>query len=176
MQSVGSETWGKLIGQNIFDDYYPHRINACFRYLDEDEQGVFSLKDLIQRGPFVFNYLCIDVEEDSSFAIMDIFRSFDRSGRGNVNIEEFVIGIMDKIISLKENSELLEDIAQELIAVSPLVPELLAKLDKGFQNEKRTKYKSYLGGCHALIGHQLKSVQRKVSDVAFHLTPSLLVK
>jgi hypothetical protein len=36
--------WKKLIDLGIFDDNYPLRLNACFRYLDVEKTQSFSLK------------------------------------------------------------------------------------------------------------------------------------
>lgn len=36
--------WKKLIDLGIFDDFYPQRLNACFRYLDVEKAQSFSLK------------------------------------------------------------------------------------------------------------------------------------
>jgi len=36
--------WKKLIDLGIFDDFYPLRLNACFRYLDVEKTQSFSLK------------------------------------------------------------------------------------------------------------------------------------
>jgi hypothetical protein len=39
-----SAQWKKLIEIGIFDDFYPQRLSACFRYLDVDKTQCFSLK------------------------------------------------------------------------------------------------------------------------------------
>ena len=39
-----SASWKKLIDLGIFDEFYPQRLNACFRYLDVDKIQSFSLK------------------------------------------------------------------------------------------------------------------------------------
>jgi hypothetical protein len=36
--------WKKLIELGIFDEFYPQRLNACFRYLDVEKAQSFSLK------------------------------------------------------------------------------------------------------------------------------------
>lgn len=36
--------WKRLIDMGIFDDFYPLRLNACFRYLDVEKTQSFSLK------------------------------------------------------------------------------------------------------------------------------------
>jgi hypothetical protein len=123
--------WKQLMDNGVFDDYYPQRLNACFHYLccfsdltnneeknHQNSKTSFSLKDLIQKGSFVFSYLSVDVgDKDSSFAIMDIFRSFDRSGRGTVFLEEFVLGILERLNLVRKDYSLLESIAEDLLSV-----------------------------------------------------------
>jgi hypothetical protein len=36
--------WKKLIELGVFDEFYPQRLNACFRYLDVEKAQCFSLK------------------------------------------------------------------------------------------------------------------------------------
>lgn len=36
--------WKRLIELGTFDEFYPQRLNACFRYLDVDKAQCFSLK------------------------------------------------------------------------------------------------------------------------------------
>jgi hypothetical protein len=131
----------------------------------------------MQRGPFVFSCLCIDIEQDSSFAIMDMFRTFDKSGRGNVNIEEFTVGIIDKLLELKGNTVILEDISNELLACSAVVAELTNKLERPLLLDKVPKFKAILKFCNFLVCYQLKMIQRKVAlDSAFRLTPALILR
>lgn len=39
--------WKRLIDMGIFDDFYPLRLNACFRYLDVEKTQSFSLKVIL---------------------------------------------------------------------------------------------------------------------------------
>jgi hypothetical protein len=36
--------WKKLIELGVFDEFYPQRLNACFRYLDVEKTQSFTLK------------------------------------------------------------------------------------------------------------------------------------
>jgi hypothetical protein len=142
MVSVENTLWKQLMDNGVFDDYYPQRLNACFHYLccssditsneEKSNKTSFSLKDLIQKGSFVFSYLSVDVgDKDSSFAIMDIFRSFDRSGRGSVFLEEFVLGILERLNVVRKDYSLLESIAEDLLSVESRCTELATLLEKG---------------------------------------------
>jgi hypothetical protein len=91
----------------------------------------FTLKDLITKGSYIFSYLSIDVERDSSFATMDTFRLFDRSGRGNVHLEEFALGIIEKLHHLRRDQSLLLEIANDLLGVESRCTELATLLEKG---------------------------------------------
>lgn len=65
---------------------------------------------------------------------MDLFRLFDRSGRGTVYIEEFVTGLVEKLNSLQTNTELISSIVDELLALETRPGELANKLEKLNQN------------------------------------------
>ncbi len=82
----------------------------------------------------MFSFLSINVEQDSSFAVMDLFRLFDRSGRGNVFIEEFVAGVIEKLSLLHANLGLINAISDELIQIDTRPMELAIKLDKAIHN------------------------------------------
>jgi hypothetical protein len=84
----------------------------------------------MQKGVFVFSYLSLDIDHESTFAIMDIFRTFDRSGSGAVNIEEFVIGMIEKLYALNKNITLLTTIAEEVLGIENRSAELAARIDK----------------------------------------------
>lgn len=78
----------------------------------------------------MLSVLSIEIEHDSNFAVMDIFRCFDRTGRGSVYMLEFVLGVIDKIRALRKNL-VLEDIADELLKLEAVPSELANKLEKG---------------------------------------------
>eukprot|EP01033_Poteriospumella_lacustris_P019171 gene19171-13847_t len=70
--------WKKLIDMGLFDESYSQRINASFQFLCPDgDSNCFSLKDLIHRGTSILTFLNLDVDKDSNFAVMDLFRLFD---------------------------------------------------------------------------------------------------
>lgn len=92
---------------------FAQRVAMSFAYLDLAQIGSFSLKDLAERGRFVFSYLHLP-GPDSSFAIMDAFRQFDR-GTGAVGIDEFGAGVVERIYQVCNNSHILRGIAKEVI-------------------------------------------------------------
>lgn len=61
---------------------------------------------------------------------MDAFRQFDRSGRGSVFLEEFVLGVLDRLLAIKQNGKLLESIAEDLVSVESRCIELAALIEK----------------------------------------------
>lgn len=114
---------------------------------------------MIQKGPYIFTYLSIDVDKDSSFAIMDIFRAFDRSGRGSVFLEEFVLGILERLNAIKKNTELLENIADDLLSIESRCTELATLLEKERTNNsnKFTNYNRNLKSLSNIIRPYIRS-------------------
>lgn len=99
-------SWKAMIDLGLFDDCFPQRVNACFRYLTQDSEDKcrFHLKDLVEKGPFAFSYLGIKGQKDAQHyeSIMDTFRSFfDRSACGQVDIENFALGNIEKLVQLR---------------------------------------------------------------------------
>ena len=72
-----------MIERDLFDSY-AQRINASFQYLDDNGHGFFTLKDVTDRGKFVFSYLGNQVEHKNAYASMDMFRQYDIRGDGEV--------------------------------------------------------------------------------------------
>ena len=64
--------WKLLIERDLFESY-SQRINACFNYLDDNGEGFFTLKDVTDRGKFVFSYLGNPLENKNPYAAMDCF-------------------------------------------------------------------------------------------------------
>jgi hypothetical protein len=111
----------------------------------------------MQKGVFVFSYLSLDIEHESTFAIMDIFRTFDRSGSGAVNIEEFVIGMIEKLYALYKNTVLLESIAEEVLSIENRSSELAARLDKDASaSDKLVQFRIHLRSLLYLIRDRLR--------------------
>eukprot|EP01031_Cornospumella_fuschlensis_P034710 gene34710-42031_t len=165
--------WQQLMESGILDDSYPQRVNACFHYLSNNAQ-FFTLKDLIQKATYTFTYLSVDVEKDSNFAIMDVFRTFDRTGSNNVTLEDFVLGIIERLYLLKKDSNTLEIIADSLLSVESRVIELSTLLEKGNnKNGKFAKYNNNLGALSYDIRHEIKLI--KSQQGVSVLTKELLV-
>lgn len=159
---IDTSLWKRLIDFGIFDNCYPQRLNASFRYLVNSDSNHFSLKDLIQKGSFVFSYLSVRVEHESSFAIMDIFRSFDRSGRGEVSIEEFVMGVMEKMQALMKNDDIIESTAKELFKTEFRPTELVTKIEFGKMNlDKLTNFGSNFKALSYILTTQILSYSQK---------------
>ena len=57
-----TRSWKLLIERDLFNTY-SQRINASFQYLDDNGNGFFTLKDVTERGKFVFSYLGNQVEQ-----------------------------------------------------------------------------------------------------------------
>ena len=136
-------------------------------------QFIYSLmlmvsQDLIQKGYFVFSYLSIDVEQDSNFAVMDLFRLFDRSGRGTVNIEEFVVGVVEKLLRLKRNSSLISSVVDELLSIETRPLELASKLDK-LMFEKLPVFRSSFKAFAYVVKARLKQLPMKTHDHSVYL-------
>ena len=130
----------------------------------------------MQKGLFVFSYLGLDIEQESTFAIMDIFRTFDRSGSGSVNIEEFAIGMIEKLYSLYKNTELLRRIADEVLAIENRSSELAARLDKeAVASDKLSQFRSHLKAVLYLIRDKLRNPPR-TAGYAVNLTTEVLVR
>lgn len=106
MSSFSGTIWLQLMESGAFDDHYPQRLNACFHYLSENAAS-FAIKvspsrllhcadsclqDLAQKAAFVFSYLSLDVDAGSQNGVMDVFGLFNRSGNGNITLEDFLIG------------------------------------------------------------------------------------
>jgi hypothetical protein len=133
---------------------------------------------LIENGYFIFSFLSIDVEEDSSFAVMDLFRLFDRSGRGTVNIKEFVTGIVEKLVSLRKNNNVMNDISEELINIDTRPAELANKLDKiiGSQTfEKMSTFRRNFKAFASVLIVKLRKIQTKSNENGV-LTVSTIVR
>lgn len=110
-----TSSWRRLIESGAFDNCYPQRISACFEYLDADSLSFFTLKDLTERGKFVFSNLCIAAPQGTSFAVMDFFRLFDRSGTGKVRVEDFVVGIVQYWLNISSNAKLMSEFSHEIL-------------------------------------------------------------
>ena len=133
---------------------------------------------MIQKANYVFPYLSIDVDTDSSFATMDTFRLFDRSGRGNIQLEDFVIGIIEKLNSLRKDVKLLEQIAEQLLQVESRCTELATLLEKGHQNSnysaKFLKYDANLKALSHLIRSQIRAL--KLQDNISAIQQDILIR
>ena len=63
---------------------FPQRLQSCFQYLDQEQLGFYSLRDLTERGDDVFRLLGVPLADHSVFAVMDTFRRIDVDGSGRI--------------------------------------------------------------------------------------------
>ncbi len=117
----------------------------------------------MQNRDYIFTFLSIDVPD--SFLTMDLFRLFDRSGRGTINIEDFVMGIVEKLRLLKKDSGVLGDIAEELLTIDTRPGELANKLEKATPSlERLSSFRvNFKALSYALRSH-LTSIGKKSSE------------
>jgi hypothetical protein len=92
---------------------------------------------------------------------MDLFRLFDRSGRGHVFIEDFALGIIEKIHKLRDDSELLMKIADSLLSAESRCIELATLLEKGSSTEPFTKFNIHLKAHAYPIRIQIRAAKTK---------------
>ena len=105
---------------------------------------------------------------------MEAFRSFNRSGSGAVNIEEFVIGMVENLFTLYKNSAVLESIADEVLAVENRSSELATRLEKeALQSDKFVQFRSNLMSLLYLIRDKLRNPPKN-ANYAVNLTSDLL--
>ena len=129
----------------------------------------------MQKGVFIFSYLSLDIEHESTFAIMDIFRTFDRSGSGSVSIEEFAIGMIEKLHGLHKNSSLLSSIAEEVLAVENRSSELAARLEKeAIASDKLIQFRKHLRSLLYLFRDRVRNPP-KTTGFAVNLSTAALV-
>jgi hypothetical protein len=90
--------------------------------------------------------------------MMEVFRTFDRSGRGNVFLEEFVLGILDRLNNIRKNADLLEAISEDLLSIESRSTELTTLLEKGNNNSpKFAKFNANLRSLSAIIRKYIRS-------------------
>ena len=61
--------WKRILDLQLCHTY-AQKLNAAFEYLNTDGRGEFTLKDISEKGKEVFQYLCLDVDQETSFAVM----------------------------------------------------------------------------------------------------------
>lgn len=106
---------------------------------------------------------------------MEAFRSFNRSGSGAVNIEEFVIGMVENLFTLYKNMTVLGGIAEEVLAIENRSSELAARLEKeAAESDKLVQFRSNLMSLLYLVRDKLRN-PRKNANYAVNLTPDLLI-
>lgn len=88
---------------------------------------------------------------------MEVFRTFDRSGRGNVFLEEFVVGVLDRLNNIRKNDTLLEAIAEDLLSVESRNTELATLLEKGNNSPKFAKFNANLKSLATIIRSHIRS-------------------
>jgi hypothetical protein len=111
-----TECWKHFIDRGMFDTSYALRVKSSFRYLCGADASHFTLRDFADKGKLVIPYLCINLSNsETNFAIMDIFRRFDKSATGKIFIDDFVVGIIVCLNRCNTDETFLKPIVQELM-------------------------------------------------------------
>lgn len=164
----------------LFDDSYSLRVSASFNFLASDANGLsFTLKvrlltllfnksnliafvqDIINKGNIILTYLSLDVDKDSNFAVMDLFRIFDRSGKGHVVIEDFALGVIEKLHQLRDDYATLDAIAERLLAAESRCTELATLIEKGSSSEHFAKFNLHLKAFALPIRAQIRLLKAR---------------
>lgn len=114
--NLQNDCWRHFIDRALFDSSYSLRVASSFRYLCGSDSQFFTLRDFADKGKLVIPYLCINLSYlETNFAIMDIFRRFDKNASGKVFIDDFVIGIISCINQCNTDDSFLKHILQEMM-------------------------------------------------------------
>lgn len=105
----------KLVSLGLIQGY-PQHVRLCFYYLDPENRGYFTLKDLTEHGKNVIERLQLLSNKESGFTILNLFRSFDIRNNGKVKLQDFGMSLIFRIHRM-ENS-LFDSIAAEFIAAN----------------------------------------------------------
>ena len=136
---------------------------------------IYGVQDWTQKGLFIFSYLSLNINQES-LPIMEAFRSFNRSGSGAVNIEEFVIGMVENLFTLYKNISVLGSIAEEVLAIENRSSELAARLEKeAAGSEKLVQFRSNMMSLLYLVRDKLRHPPKN-ANYAVNLTPDLLIR
>lgn len=84
----------------------------------------------MNRGVDVLPYLGINLENDSMDSLLDLYGKFDRDGAGFVKVEDFVVGILEFVCTMRQNTKLLQEIAKDLLLIESRYLELATLLEK----------------------------------------------
>lgn len=148
---------------------YVHFNQNCIETL-----WLLLFQDWTQKGLFIFSYLSLNINQES-LPIMEAFRSFNRSGSGAVNIEEFVIGMVENLFTLYKNITVLGSIAEEVLAIENRSSELATRLEKETaSSDKLVQFRSNLMSLLYLVRDKLKNPPKNAS-YAVNLTPDMLI-
>lgn len=161
------KNWKRLIDMGVFVDSFSQRVSASFQYLDTDDQGYFSLKEFTALGKFVFNYLSMNASTDTSFAIMDVFRRLDRQGTGKINIENFVLGIIERVFVFYMNENILDSIAYEIIPYGTIrCNDLIGSVNSSSTSASSSTnmFASYFAASSYLVRQRLEAFQNSKLD------------
>lgn len=114
--NVRIEGWRRLIDMGVFDGDLPQRVNACFQYLVGPDSQFFTLRDFTEKGKFVMTNLSINNSQaESGFAVMDVFRRFDRDACGEIFLDDFVLGIIDRLNRYLTDDRIIETVVLDKI-------------------------------------------------------------
>ena len=161
LHSFRVECWKKLMDNGLFEESYSQRVNACFQYLLGSDVQCFGLRDFTDRGKFVITYLCVNHSlSETSFAIMDIFRRFDRKASGFISLENFVVGIIERLNRFLYDERIIDTIVFESIP-SEAVPAAFLQEILFASESNQHSYATFVSHFHA-FAYLVKSKLEKL--------------
>jgi hypothetical protein len=162
--------WQRLLELQLLHTY-SQKLNAAFECLNSSGRGEFTLKDITEKGKFVFEFLCLEVDQDSSFSVMDTFRHFDRNSSRLVGVNAFVTGVVELLLQFSANMNKLQSIAMDLMPSGrQSVGELLLLIEA---DDCPASYRHSLLAMNYLAKTRLLQAEKKKIDT---LTTEMLVK
>ena len=131
------------------------------------------------KGNFVLDYLHIKIEErkDSNEFSLILFEFFDFFENETISIDNFAIGIIIKLSQTKENLNILENVANELLTIETNLSIFINKLSKISKTFKKlTTYYNYFFNLNSAFIVVLSSLLKNHDKAELFLTKEILMK
>ena len=160
-KTTKNSRWRRLMDVGLIEGF-GQRVQAAFQYLDANDIGHFSLTDMTEKGVFVFKYLSIRTDNTTSYGFMDTFRKIDVDGSGQIDEDEFAIGIIELLRHFKSQTELIESIALDIMPAGTLSwEELMLVIDQSRESgtQKSSSSQSLSEHLSAMLDFLEKRVQ-----------------
>lgn len=160
-KTTKNSRWRRLMDVGLIEGF-GQRVQAAFQYLDANDLGYFSLTDMTEKGVFVFKYLSIRTDNTTSYGFMDTFRKIDVDGSGQIDEDEFAIGIIELLRHFKSQPELIENIALDIMPAGTLSwEELMLVIDQSRESgpQKSSSSQSLSEHLSAMLDFLEKRVQ-----------------